>query len=239
LVLSDKLIALSSKMKNRLLDSTSHNKKVIVLPQACEKVYEKNIRDEKIVKKFSNGFNILFTGNMSPAQSFETILEAARLLKSKGLTDINWIMVGDGMSRGWLEEEIRKKELQNIFYFEGHKAIEEIPKYTHIADILVGCLVKSSFLEATIPGKVMSYIAAGRPIVLAMDGEVSELINNKIKCGFVGPTEDAQALAANIQRIYSMSPAQRKELGERARKYHQKYLERNVVLNKLYNFIFK
>jgi glycosyltransferase involved in cell wall biosynthesis len=100
-------------------------------------------------------------------------------------------------------------------------------------------LVKSDFLEATIPGKVMSYIAAGKPIVLAMDGEVSDLINKKIRCGFVGPTEDSKILAANIHKVYKMNIKQREQLGKRAVLYHKKNLERNVVLNKLYNFIFK
>ena len=85
----------------------------------------------------------------------------------------------------------------------------------------------------------MSYIAAGKPIVLAMDGEVQGLVNDKIKCGFVGPTEDPIALAANIRKVYEMRPNQRARLGENARVYHKQYLERNVVLNKLYNFIFK
>lgn len=236
---ADKLLVLSEAMKNRVREITgAPSNKIMILPQACEKIYEVDVRDEKIASKFKHGFNILFTGNISPAQSFETILDAASRLKKEGISDINWIIVGDGMSKKWLEKEVEKRGLKESFYFEGLKPVEAIPKYTSIADVLLGCLVKSDLLEATIPSKVTSYIAAGRPIVLSMDGEVRELINDTIKCGYAGPTEDSKALAENIKKIYQMPEGERIEMGKRAREYHFKHLERNIILNKLYNFIF-
>jgi len=235
----DKLVVLSEKMKDRLLDVTKIDpEKIIVLPQACEKVFEKDMHDKALSSRFKNGFNILYTGNISPAQSFRTIITAAKELKQTGVTDINWIIVGDGMSRNWLEGEVGKAGLSDSFFFEGFKPIEDIPKYTDIADLLIGCLVKSDLLEATIPAKVMSYFASGKPMALAMDGEVQELVNNTIKCGFSGPTEDATALVANIKRIYSMPAKDRQVMGARGRAYHFKHFERNIILNQLYRFIF-
>jgi glycosyltransferase involved in cell wall biosynthesis len=141
------------------------------------------------------------------------------------------------MSRKWLEDEVKKAKLSDCFFFEGFKPITDIPRYTNFADVLLGCLVKSDLLEATIPAKVLSYFAAGRPIVLAMDGEVQTLVNS-VKCGFAGPTEDANALAENIKKVYSVSKKERVLMGNRARDYHFKNFERNLVLNKLYSFMF-
>jgi colanic acid biosynthesis glycosyl transferase WcaI len=84
----------------------------------------------------------------------------------------------------------------------------------------------------------MSYIAAGRPIALAMDGEVKELIEQRIECGFVSSTEDYIALAENIERIYNMSEEARRNMGLRARSYHFQNLERNISLRKLVDFMF-
>ena len=236
---ADKIIVLSEKMKDRLIDITGKDlDKIIVLPQSCEKIYETNTPDINISKKFSGKFNILFAGNISPAQSFETMLDAAKRLKDDGINDINWIIVGDGMSRKWLEDKVAQNQLSDCFYFEGHKPIEDIPKYTAVADLLVGCLVKSDLLEATIPAKVMSYIASGKPIALAMDGEVQTLINETIKCGLVGPAGDADILYKNIKTIYQMTPKDRSLMGTRAIKYHFKHFERSIILGKLYNFIF-
>lgn len=236
---ADKLIILSEKMKTKILEVTSSaGENIAVLPQACEKIYEKDIKDKSLHAKYSKGFNIVFTGNLSPAQSFETIIEAAKALKEAGIPDINWIIVGDGMSRGWLEEQVAKENLHDSFFFEGMKPVSDIPKYTNIANLLIGCLVKSDFLEATIPSKVMSYIASGKPLVLAMDGEVQQLINKTIKCGLAGPAGDAKMLTENIKELYSLSASDRQKMGARGREYHFKHFERNIVLQKLYNFIF-
>lgn len=235
----DKLIVLSEKMKTKLVAVTGiSGDKIIVLPQACEKIYEENVHDKKLSERFKNGFNILFTGNISPAQSFETVIAAALKLKAQGIEGINWIIVGDGMSRKWLEEEVKKAGLSDSFYFEGFKPVTDIPKYNSVADLLIGCLSKSDLLEATIPAKVMSYFAAGKPMVLAMDGEVQQLVNDKARCGFAGPTEDSAALAANIKKVYDMPAKERQKMGARGRAYHFAHFERNLILGKLYDFIF-
>jgi colanic acid biosynthesis glycosyl transferase WcaI len=235
----DKLVVLSKKMKDRLIENTGISEdRIIVLPQACEKIYETEVKDKKIASRFKGRFNILFTGSITPAQSFGTIISAAKNLKNQGVDDLNWIIVGDGMSKKWLEDEVKKNHLEDCFYFEGLKPIEEIAKYTTMADILVGCLVKSELLEATIPAKVLSYIAAGKPIVLAMDGEVQDLINNTIKCGFAGPAGNAKAFTDNIKRMHDLSDQEREKLGENGQAYHFKHFERNIILSKLYDFIF-
>lgn len=236
---ASKLVALSETMKQQLQVRTKlPDSRITVLPQACEKIYEQDITDKRLAERFAGKFNILFTGSITPAQSFETVIGAAKQLKKEGYADINWIIVGDGMSRNWLETEVGKAGLKDSFVFEGMKPMDDIPKYTNFADILLACLVKSDLLEATIPAKVLSYFAAGRPMVLAMDGEARDLVNNVIKCGLAGPTEDSKTLAANIKKIHSMSPAERQAMGQRGRDYHFKHFERNLILNKLYNFIF-
>lgn len=236
---ADKLLVMTDTMRKRIVEITKvSDDKIVTLPQACEKIYEKSILDTKLQERFKDTFNILFAGNISPAQSFNTIIDAAKQLNKEGYSSIHWIIVGDGMSRKWLEQQVKNNKLEDKFSFEGLKPVEEIPKYTYIADILTGCLVKSDLLEATVPAKVTSYIAAGKPMVMAIDGEARTLINDVIKCGLAGPTEDSQQMAENIKAIYHLSNKERRAMGQRAHDYHFKHLERNIILNKLYNFIF-
>lgn len=234
----DKMIVPSDTMGKKVRAISKLPKsKIIPLPQACEKIYETDIHDKQLAKRFSKGFNMVFTGNISPAQSFETVIEAAKSLKKDGINDINWIIVGDGMSRKWLEDEVAKAGLKDKFFFEGQKPITDVPRYTTIADGLFGCLVKSDLLEASIPAKVTSYLAAGRPMVMALDGEARKLVNDLAKSGYASQTQDAKALAANIKKLYKLSPAERKKMGQRGRDYHFKHLERNLIMKKLYDFI--
>jgi colanic acid biosynthesis glycosyl transferase WcaI len=237
----DKIVATSDSMRGKLLDASGISpNKIITLPQACEKIYENEIPDKKLAKRFKNGFNILFTGTITPILSFDTVLKAASSLRKKGYDDINWIIVGDGMSRKWLESEVRKLGLDRNFFFEGLKPKEEIPRYTtNVADALFSSLVKDEQLEVTVPAKIMSYLAAGKPIILSMDGEASNLINNKIQCGYASPAEDWESLSKNIEKMYKLSPTLKDKMGKKAKIYHLKYFERNVVMNKLEVFVQK
>ncbi|WP_427006809.1 glycosyltransferase family 4 protein [Pseudarthrobacter sp. H2] len=234
----DKIVVLSEQMRARIKDITGlPDDKITVVPQACESLYEQEIHDPVLAEQLGDGFKVLFTGNISPAQSFETMIEAAEILRSEGLTDISWVIVGDGMSRGDVENDVGRRGLREVFRFEGHHPVGDIPKYTTLADVLVGCLVKSELLEATVPAKVMSYIASGRPLVLAMDGEVRTLVEDDAKCGFVGPAADAVALADNIRAMYRMSADRRREFGARGQAYHFANLERSIVLERLKEFV--
>lgn len=234
----EKMIVPSIAMGKRMQEiSNLPSKRIIALPQACEKIYEKDIINKKLKNRFAKGFNAVFTGNISPAQSFETVIKAATIIRESGIEDINWIIVGEGMSKEWLINQVKSAGLEDAFFFEGQHPIEDIPQYTTIADVLFGCLVKSDLLEASIPAKVTSYLAAGRPMVMAIDGEARQLINEKAKCGFAGPTENAKVFAQNIIKVYKMSPEERKNIGGRGRAFHFKYLERNIVLKRMYEFV--
>lgn len=234
----DKIVVLSEQMRSKIKSITGlPDERIIVVPQACESLYEEEIHDADLARRLGDGFKVVFTGNISPAQSFETIVDAAEELKNEGLSDISWVIVGDGMSRSDLEREVARRGLEDVFRFEGHHPVRDIPKYTTLADILVGCLVKSELLEATVPAKVMSYIASGRPLVLAMDGEARTLVEDEAQCGLVGPAGDAVALAENIRTLYRMSRHERQSLGVRGKAYHFANLERSIVLHRLKDFI--
>lgn len=232
-----RLVTVSDRLRKHMISELDINpENICFIPQCCEKFYETNIHDEDLTDRFKGGFNVVFTGNISPLQSFGTILEAAKKLLEDGIRDINYIIVGDGMSAGWLKEEVAKEGLEEFFYFEGFRPVNEIPKYTNIADVLIACLTKSGLEDFNIPAKVMSYIASGRPVLLAMNGEIRQIIKDA-DCGLTCPAEDIEGLYNNLKELYNMSSEDRKKLGENAVKYHLENFERNHNLIKMLNFI--
>ena len=227
------LITVSEKMRQYFLTTLGKKEEDITfIPQCPEKLYEQVVHDEALEERLSDGFRIVYTGNISPAQDVETITKAAALCVKDGLTDVRFIIVGDGMSRSFWEELIAQNDLTEYFTFEGFHPIEDIPKYTALADALLGTLSADGLQDFTIPAKVMSYLAGGRPLLLAMEGEPEEIIR-KADCGFCSKPGDAKALAENIKALHAMSEAERERLGVNARAYQQAHFERDASIDQM------
>lgn len=235
----DKLIAVTDKMKNVLQEVTAFpDDRMEVLPQSCEKLYEQRTYDEELANRFKDTFNIIFTGNISPAQSFETIIEAAKLLIKDNIKDVRFVIVGDGMSKEWLVQTIKNENLEKYFVFEGFKPMTDIPKYASIAHGLIACLSKSDLLDCAIPAKVISYFALGKPILLAMDGEANAFIK-ETKSGFVTEAENSSGLYQCIKDLYNLSEEERNQIGKRGQDFYFANFERNLNYRKLIEFLEK
>ncbi|MCL2627432.1 MAG: glycosyltransferase family 4 protein [Oscillospiraceae bacterium] len=236
---ADKLIANSQKLQVILKERTKkEDSKITYIPHFCEKLYEAQVADKEMAARFSDTFNLVYAGNISPAQSFETVISAAAEIKNNGYDNIRWIIVGDGMSRTWLEEEVGKAGVSDNFVFIGQVPMTDIPKYTYIADGLFACLTKSELLDCALPAKVLSYYAAGRPMVLAMDGEVQQVIETS-KAGISVGAGDNKGFAEAIIKLYNKSKDERKLMGENAKTYYLEHFERNINMEKLIDFIFR
>lgn len=77
-----------------------------VVPQYCEDLYAQDVHDAALESRFAGRFNVVFAGNISPAQNLPLLVECARRLKAADRRDVHFVIVGDGMSRDALEQEI-------------------------------------------------------------------------------------------------------------------------------------
>lgn len=213
--------------------------KTLYMVQAPEKIYEQHDSDPELEKKFGNKFTIMFAGNINPAQCFDVITQAAKIVYDKGYHDIHYIIVGDGMSRKWLEAEVRNLGIQDQFHFEGLHPVSDIPKYQAVADALIVALSRSPLFEYGIPAKVYSYMPSGKPLIASMDGAGKELINDLSNCGVCVDSGDAQGLATAIQRMFELPEAKREKLGKNGFTYYKKHFDREENLTRLIKFVFE
>lgn len=176
------------------------------------------------------GFRLMFAGNIGAAQNFETILSAAELLKDR--PEINWVILGDGRRRPWVEEQVRARGLTGTVHLLGRYPAEAMPRFFALADALLVTLKKEPIFALTIPSKVQSYLACGRPIVAALDGEGARVVQ-EAAAGLAGPAGDPAALAANVMALYRLSQSQRQALGLKGRAYFEKHFKREMLLDRL------
>ena len=170
--------------------------------------------------------DFLFAGNVGSGQSVETIVEAARLLKNESTIHIH--IVGGGIS---LEKcRILAEGLPNITFY-GRQKLEQMPRYYAMADVFLVSLVKDPVLSMCLPGKVQSYLAAGKPVVGAIDGEAARVIR-EAECGMCAPAEDPETLAELIRRM-AAQPKLRKQYGENARRYYRAHFQKEKFISDL------
>lgn len=190
------------------------------LPQYAESVFT----PEQCQKERNDYIDLMFTGNVGAAQSIETIIEAARL--TSDITNLRWHIVGDGSELDNLKA--LAEGMKNIV-FHGRRPLKEMPKYYAMADAMLVTMKKDPVLSFTLPGKVQTYMAAGKPIIGAIDGEAS-LIVADADCGICSGAEDARSLAENARRFVSMNS---RSCGENARKYYDKYFAKQNFIDRL------
>ena len=178
---ADRLIAMSEPLQQRLCQRTGMPpQKIAVIPQYCEDFYAVPQPDAALQAQFGGRFNLVFTGTFTPAQSLETVITAVQDARSRGADMLHLLLVGDGMSRAALEAKVKELHAEDAVTFYGSVPATDIPKFTALADALIVCLSDSPDLGLTVPAKVASYMAAGKPVLASMDGAGNAAVMRKI-----------------------------------------------------------
>lgn len=207
-------------------------KQIGYLPNWAEDLYSDNskVLAAKFEKFIPKGFKVMFAGNIGEAQDFASLLKAAEITKS--FPEIKWIIVGDGRKKTWVEGEIIRLGLQETFFILGRYPVEEIPSFFVHADIMLLSLKKENIFSLTIPSKVQSYMASGKPILGMLDGVGAEVIC-KAGCGYICDAGDYLSLAKNVCEAFKEKPEVLLEMGENGKKYYNQKFSKKHIIDKL------
>lgn len=167
-----------------------------------------SVLPDEINQLLTSHFCIVFAGNLGFAQSLETIVDAA-----KALTHLSCkiVVVGSGSRLEWMNEQKRVHALHNL-ELVGRLPSESMPELFAKSEALLVTLKKDEIFTLTIPSKVQAYMAAGKPILAALDGEGARVVQ-LAGAGLCSPAGDATALASNIEQIYRCEPEKRSAYG--------------------------
>ena len=110
----------------------------------------------------------------------------------------------------------------------GSRPSAEMPKYFAVADVLLVTLVRSPIFALTIPSKVQAYLACGRPIVAALDGEGARVVEES-GAGLTCAAQSPEQIVDRVRELQSMTEDKRVAMGIAGRIY----FERNFALSGL------
>jgi glycosyltransferase involved in cell wall biosynthesis len=217
-----KIIVLSPGFKDLLIDRGVPENKIDI-------IY--NWADENVLRTTNNGmpkeltsiegFKILFAGNVGQAQGLDVVLDAALLLKDD-VPNIHFLVLGRGLKLDDLKRRAKELNLGNVHFLPA-VGMEKVGSFLGFADALLIHLNSDPLFEITIPGKTQAYMAVGKPIIMGVSGDASNLVS-RADCGVCFEPEDSVALAEAAKGLMLLDSTDIQRLGKNAERFYNENL---------------
>jgi len=229
---TDHLLLSSRGFRQSIRSFGVPDNKMSYMPNWAEDFYEPCSRRDSFCHDdlIPDGFKVVFAGNIGEAQDFPAIIDAAEKLRK--VKDIKWIILGNGRCREWARNEVVTRGLTDTVCFLGRFDLETMPLFFCRADAMLVALKKSSIFSLTVPAKLQTYMACGRPILTMLDGEGSKIVEDA-RAGLVCGAGDSDQLAKNVLEMFNMPVYEREEMGANALAYYTKHFDREKILGEL------
>lgn len=230
---SNDLLLVQSRPFMEPVKRNAGNVPVEYFPNPGERMFgsKNDTNYEEPAYRLKSGFNIVFAGNLGSVQSLEMIIKAAEILRPE--KEITVYLFGSGSMVQTITDQIDSMELTNVI-LPGRYSPDKMPNIFKQADVMLVSLVKDETMSLTVPAKIQSYMASGKPIIAALNGEGAKIVL-EAGAGVASPAEDAISLAKNIIHLKNLPKDQLEKLGRDGYEY---YLE-NFELQRLCDDLFK
>ena len=195
-------IAVSSKPFFDYLEEVNgcDRSKMSYLPQFASS----DMLKEDFTKEPNGHFDFLYIGNIGKAQDMPCMIKAVSLLQDRD--DVTFHIIGGG------------SEYESTVALANETGASKITKfYGPIADACIITLDGSNHIGDTLPGKVQTYMAAGKPIIGALNGAGHQVIEES-KCGYCAEAGDYEGFANALTR-FMRDQSMNKTFGENAKAY--------------------
>ena len=170
-------------------------------------------------------FNVVYAGNLGSLQALGSVVSAADLLKDE-FPELRLVFVGDGVDGERLKKTVDSQKIFNVKFIP-RQPVARISSILKKSAVLLIHLRDDPLARIGIPQKTQAYLAAGRPIIMAMRGDAANLLKSA-NAGVTCEQENPESIAAAIRRLIRMSPAERDIMATNGRKYYVDYLSFSV-----------
>lgn len=224
--------AFSTSISQKGVDSS----KISYIPNWAEDLFTERKPVDKIKYKslIPEGFIVMFAGNIGEAQDFDSIINAA--IKTKDNSLIKWVIIGDGRKKKEIEKQIQEKRLTENVYLLGRYPVEDMPHLFIHADVMLVSLKDEEIFSLTIPSKIQSYMAFGKPIVSMINGIGNQIIE-EANCGYTASAGNYNQLANNVLTAYSTDKKELEDKGKNGILYYEKNFSKSQIITHLLSIL--
>ena len=224
------ITVVSPGFRRALLARGVDRDKITVIPNWCDESASQPVpfdQDSAREQGLLGRFNILYAGAMGKAQDLDVILDAAALCAVRN-PKIQFVFVGAGVERARLQD--RSKTLANVLFLPARPR-SEMPGLLALADVMLAHLKKDPLFEITIPSKTQAYMAAGKPILMAVAGDAAEL-TLAAGAGVLAPPGNAERIAAAALHMADLGPDRLRQMGQNGQDYYYRELSFEKGVNR-------
>jgi glycosyltransferase involved in cell wall biosynthesis len=204
--------------------------KIIMIPNAADFTLAKHVSEtlntEKFRKdlQFDDKFVITYVGAHGIANHLIQLIDAAEQLTD---TPVVFQLIGDGMHKGKLKNEVKKRNLSNVI-FRNSVSKKEIFKYIYASDMGVSVLKKVETFKTIYSNKTFDYMSCKRPILMLIDGVSKQLVIDSKSGIFIEP-ENTKALVKGVRDLLAMKKETLEEMGLNGYNYAKKHFDRKKL----------
>ena len=235
----DKLVVLSPGFKKVLIERGVPEDKIEVIYNWCAEEQITASAETPISFSDNARFRILFAGNMGKAQALDAVLDAAYTLQSRS-RPVEFIFLGGGIEVDALKRIAIEKSLTNVTFLPA-VPMAEVGGYLKAADALLVHLKKDPLFKITIPSKTQAYMAVGRPLLMAVDGDAAELVKQS-GCGVVVESENVDSLVSGVELLLNSSAEELALMSQKGHDFYRTHLSLDqgvLKFSKAFNFLAK
>lgn len=206
-------------------------KQVVLIPNGVDTgmfPQEEDGRTFRAQNHLEGKFLVFYTGAHGMSNDLTVVIEAASLCRQN--ENIHFVLLGDGKEKEALMQLAAEKELKNISFFPPVEKTE-MNRALRAADCCIAILKPVEMYKTTYPNKVFDYMAAGKAVILAIDGVIRQVVEDA-KCGIFVQPGDAAAMAQTVQQLYH-SPDVCKKMGIHGRVYVEDHYDRQKTAQQL------
>ena len=173
-------------------------------------------------------FLVVYAGAHGMSNDLEVVLQAAGCLRE--VPEIHFVFVGDGKEKANLIAQAKAMRLDNVGFYPPVPK-DQMGDVLAAADACIAILKPLELYQTTYPNKVFDYLAAGRPVVLAIDGVIRQVVE-AAGAGIAVPPGNPDALAQAVQQL-AQNPIQARQMGLSGRQYVEMHFNRRLLAEKL------
>lgn len=234
---ADACIGLSPGIVRGITRRGVAEEKVAMVPNGCDlEIFHPGLKEEINISGIDQeDFVCVFCGAHGIANGLDAVLDAAKVLKTRGIKDIKLLFIGDGKLKPVLAQRAKAEGLDNCVFCNPVPK-HELSKLT--ASVDVGLMILANvpaFYYGTSPNKFFDYIASGIPVLNNYPGWLADIITND-DCGIAVPPEDPEAFADALVELRN-DPQRRTRMGKKARSLAERDFSRDDLAGEFVAFL--